>query len=619
MNFAVSTAHRAACDLLRSLCIAALLIDNVTAAPAAPDRASVRGLVVQLRDAPSHASLVRERGARALELAADASLPRAAREAARWQRVLAAQPSLRLASRRASGLSAQSLRFERALTHEQASALAERLAAHPDVAWAEPDVRERRLQVAGAPPGDPLFAGFNQQWWLQRHDGSDGLPIAQRLRGVPDFLTAWTQWSTGSVASRVAVLDSGITAHPELSGRVLPGYDMVADTVFSNDGDSRDADPSDPGDWVDASDLQRKEYQDAGCALSYSSWHGTAIAGMLFANTNNGADGAAMNWRGSVLPVRVATKCGADVDDIIDGMLWVAGLPACMRLNGAGECVETSADLGVPRARVVNISFGGTGSCARYQSTIDALRARGVVVVAAAGNEWTTPTRPAKCAGVIGVAALNRDGFKTHYSNFGPELAASGIATVGGDDGDRDARWSGLLADSGLLTITNNGDTGPAVHGYDHFYGTSFSTPAVAGAISLMLSVDPNLSYDQVVQGLRVSARPHVISPVLGMNECSASNPGRCLCTTQTCGAGILDVVQALAYAANPAGYTSNRKAESIDSTELRAAVALGPDRPPNPVTSPPDSGGGGGAMSAVWLAGLALAALRLARRRRSA
>jgi serine protease len=249
--------------------------------------------------------------------------------------------------------------------------------------------------------------------------------------------------------------------------------------------------------------------------------------------------------------------------------------------------------------------------CDPYQAAIDELRALGVVVVAAAGNEHTAPTRPAKCPGVVGVVALNRDGFKSNYSNFGAALTASGIATVGGDDAD--GRWA-ALADTGLVSIGNSGDTTPQRNDYYLYYGTSFSAPLAAGAVSLMLSVNPQLTHAQIVQGLRASARPHVGANVPGVAACSESNPGRCLCGTTTCGAGILDAVQAALYAANPAGYVAPAwPAVVLDSAELRAAAALGPDRPSN--TPPPSGGGGGGGggtTSLGWLLALLVAALRL-------
>ena len=594
---------------------AALVLAGPTAqaAPVAAAAASppVRAILVELRDAPTHASLMRDRSERAVRAstgAADGAPSLSQREAVRWQAVLAATPGLRLTARRAAGARAQWLELDRPLSRDDAQALAARLAARPEVAWAEPAARERRLQVAGQAPVDPYFGGFSGQWWLQPVQGSDAVPLSQRLRGVPGYLTAWVQVGTGSAGSRVAVLDNGIVSHADLAGRVLPGYDFVADTAYSNDGDGRDADPSDPGDWVDESDRTGNPASYSGCVPQDSSWHGTAIAGMLFANTDNGVGVAAMNWRGGVVPVRVAAKCGADVADIVDGMRWAAGLDVCKRSDSAGNCVELAPRNANP-VRVVNISFGGTGNCTPYQAAIDELRALGVVVVAAAGNEFGTPTRPAKCPGVVGVVALNRDGFKSNYSNFGPELAASGLATVGGDDSD--GAWASL-ADSGLLSIGNLGDTTPDAQAYFSYFGTSFAAPVVAGAVSLMLSVNPALTHAQIVDGLRRSARPHVLSSVNGVEPCSSVNPGRCLCSTQTCGAGILDIRQALAFAADPAAYVAPATgAAVIDSAELSAAAALGPDRTVSPSVA---SGGssGGGAASGGWLVALALLSLAL-------
>ncbi|HET9823432.1 MAG TPA: S8 family serine peptidase, partial [Burkholderiaceae bacterium] len=331
--------------------------------------------------------------------------------------------------------------------------------------------------------------------------------------------------------------------------------------------------------------------------------------GQLAALTNGG-DGdpmrpggvAAMNWNGRVLPVRVAGKCGADVADIVDGMRWAAGLPVA----------------GVPPnpnpARIINISFGGSAACGNlYQQAIDELRALpngGAVVVAAAGNGWSsTISRPASCNGVVGVGALNRDGFKSNYSNFGPKVV---VSTVGGDDND--GTWGPYLADSGIVTIGNASATSPGLPTYYGEFGTSFSTPIVAGAVSLMLSVNPALTVEQVIQGLRASARPHVTSSVPGVGSCSDANPGRCLCTSATCGAGILDVKRALDFAAAPTSYAPPMlSAPDVDSPELRSAVALGQDRPANPLPPPQASGGGGGgASSAPWIVALLLATCAL-------
>jgi serine protease len=541
---------------------------------------SVNGLIVQLRDAPTHEQRGREQAL-------------ARRDDTRWQQVLDAA-DVRVAASRPNGAGSRLLQFERRLTREQARALADRLQRRPEVAWVVPNERERRLQT----PNDPLFG---DQWWLRPVSGSDGNVISQRLRGVPGFQRGWQQ-NTGVPSARVAVLDTGITTHPELAGRVVGGHDFVSDVAVANDGNGRDTDPTDPGDWVSAADAATQDFD--GCTVENSSWHGTLIAGIVAARTNEGAGVAGANWDGRIVPVRVAGKCGADVADIIDGMRWAAGLPV------AGAPANPNP------ARIINLSFGGSAACTQaYQEAIDAIRAAGAVLVVAAGNERTAPTRPASCAGVIGVAAVNRDGFKTNYSNFGPTLA---IATVGGDDGE--GSWGDLFDDGGLLTIYNTGVTSAGASTHAYLFGTSFATPVVAGALSLMLSVNPALSADQLRTGLARTARPHVTSPHIG--ACSSANPWRCLCTTTTCGAGLLDVEQALLYAAAPATYVAPAWTPAIlDNPQTATAAARGADSGSSPPPPPPPAGNGGGsgggAMHPGWLLALGLASVLLWRSRR--
>ena len=246
---------------------------DAVAAPRTPERADevpVRGLIVRLREAAAHAEVQalpvqspgRERHqGRWQRVIEESDLPRGARgEAPRWRPV---------------GRDQHLVDFERPMSRAQALALAEKLAARPDVAWVDFNVRERRLQV----PTDPFFAN-GSQWWLRPAGGTDQNVIADRLRGVAGFQTAWQRPFT-AFQPAVAVLDTGNTPHPELAGRLLPGYDFVSDAKFAADGDGRDADPADPGDFVSAAD--RNDPYFAGCDLSNSSWHGTLIAGMLTA------------------------------------------------------------------------------------------------------------------------------------------------------------------------------------------------------------------------------------------------------------------------------------------------------------------------------------------------
>lgn len=600
---------------LAGLLLAAGLLPAALAATAAPP---VSGFLVRLHDAPAHVGPAQQ-----LLMSVQRASDEAAR-AARWSAVLtgtgvAAEPGWHLEP---MGQASYLLRPPRPLSAAELSRWTARLSARPEVAWVLPDEREARLQVELPTPSDPLFAGVSQQWWLQAAGGSNAQPLAARLRGVPGFQTAWVR-GTGSADAVVAVLDTGITAHPDIpADRLLPGFDMVSDwdagtgRGYANDGDGRDADPSDPGDWVDASDRAADAARYGGCAVSASTWHGTAVAGMIAAAANNGLGGAGAAWAGRILPVRVAGKCGASVRDIIDGMRWAAGLLVCQSwrstLDPSSGCAVW-APINPTPARIINISFGGAAAChAEYQAAVDELWALGVVVVAAAGNDHAAPARPASCNRVLGVAALNRDGFKANYSNFG---AALRIATVGGDDAA--GQWGGLLADGGLLSLAHSGAAAVGTPGYARHVGTSFATPLVSGAISLMLSAAPGLSADEIVNGLQASARPHVGSPWIG--ACSVNNPGRCLCTTSTCGAGILDADQAVAYAqAVAAGHSYQAPtwpAVLLDTTELAQAAALGPDREAPAATTPePDStesGQGGGAVG--WGSVMLLLAVTLA------
>lgn len=531
--------------------VAAALSAGGWAAHAGPATA-VDGLIVKLKNAPAH-----ERMATLSARTRDA-------EAGRLQQLLQTERLTDVRARPA-GRDAQHLSFGRRLPVAEAQALAERLRARADVEWVELNQRERLLQAAVVP--NDLYYAYNSpsdlgQWWLRPEGETAGSQA--RSWGAPGVQSAWSV-TKGVPSAVVAVLDTGVVSHADLSGRVLPGYDFVSDAEYANDGGGRDSNPADPGDWVSAQDIANNPSLFGGCNEQDSSWHGTLISGIVAAATNNTTGVAGISWNGRVLPVRVAGKCGATVVDITDGMRWAAGLSV----------------QGVPAnpnpARIINISFGGSAACGNlYQSTIDELAAHGVVVIAAAGNEQGAVTRPASCSGVVGVAALARDGLKAAYSNFGASVA---IATVGGDD----------TVDDGLLTLLNTGTTAPGSDTYGNVFGTSFATPVVSGVVSLMLSANPSLSRQQIINGLKSTARPHVQSSS-GVPVCSSANPGVCVCTTSTCGAGVLDADGAVRYA----------QSAPLD-------------------TGSPAGDGGGGALGLAWLTGLALAVWRLAALRQRA
>jgi serine protease len=414
----------------------------------------------------------------------------------------------------------------------------ERLAADPEVEFAVPDERRR----AHAVPSDPFFA---DQWYLRSAEVA-----AARNELVWDT-------TTGAADTVVAVLDTGIRyEHPDLrrtseGGRMLPGYDFVSGESggtfrVANDGDGRDDDPSDPGDWLSATDLATTLFRDCSPDNDLdglpdpqpSSWHGTRVAGMLAAITNNGVGLAGATWSGNVLPVRVLGKCGGYDSDIIAGMRWAAGL----------------AVSGVPAnptpAKVLNMSLGGSGTCTRaYQDAMADLTAAGVLVVASAGNENGPVDVPGNCPGALAVGGLRQVGTKVGYSSQGPEV---GISAPAGN-------CVNLVGDClfSLITTTNTGSTTPAASGYtdarfDINIGTSFSSPIVAGIAALMHGVNASLKTADFRARLQAAARPFPAEA--GLPTCPATDPstGQCNCTGSTCGAGIADAVQSVAEARRP-------------------------------------------------------------------
>jgi serine protease len=424
------------------------------------------------------------------------------------ERVLAVAQSTGVGVQSQSAISGRLhlLRTPAPLQGEGLDAAMRRLRLHPDVEFVEPDVRVKRLAV----PNDPLFS---QQWHLMTPAVSPG--------GI-NMPPAW-DLSTGTTGPGapvvIATLDTGVRfAHPDLAGRLLPGYDFVSEVDFANDGDGRDADASDPGDWVSAADRQSNPAIFGSCGVEDSSWHGTFIAGLIAAASNNAVGVSGVNWGARILPVRVFGKCGALVSDILEGMRWAAGLSV------AGAPANPTP------ARVINLSFGGDAACtASYQNVIDEVTAAGVLVVAAAGNEGAQLRRPADCRNVLAVGAVQNNGQKATYSNVG---AGMGLMAPGG------------TSSQPLISADNDGLRSPGVDSYGGKLGTSFSAPLAAAVASLMLTVNPTLTPAQLIAQLRASARAHVT--IAGGPTCTSGITVPCNCTTALCGAGLLDAQSAV-------------------------------------------------------------------------
>jgi len=466
----------------------------------------------------------------------------------------------------------------------------ERLRSDPEVEYAVPD--HRRYPHA-TNPDDPLFAG---QWYLKFTEVS-----------ATDAIDAWDheQGSTGVV---IAVLDTGVLYdHPDLGrgdkgGKLLPGYDFVTGILQANDGDGRDADPSDPGDWINDADKTHAEFTN--CDVSGSSWHGTRVAGMLGALTNNSAGVAGLDWNSFLLPVRVLGKCGGIDSDIMAGMRWAAGLH-----------VAGVPDNPTP-ARILNLSLGADGACeASYQDVIQELTAHKVLVVISAGNDGTVVASPGNCPGVAAIAAIRQAGSKVGFSNLGPAVT---IAAPGGNC----VNPSGGACLFSLDTTSNSGTTGPGTNIFtDQFnsnLGTSFSAPIVSGVAALMLSRNNNLSTSQLLARLREGARqfPGAVADAPGILVCHVPTSNQdhqlqqCLCTTDTCGAGMVDAANSVEAADRPIAAISVtatvRAGQNVRLNGTGSAAACGRTVASyawtviSPTTNPPSVTGANTSMASV-------------------
>ncbi|HZF26495.1 MAG TPA: S8 family serine peptidase [Steroidobacteraceae bacterium] len=436
----------------------------------------------------------------------------------------------------------QLLRLEQPLSAADLQQTLERLSADPGVEYAVPDRRRWPHLV----PSDSLFT---TQWYLQ----------SAQLSGIRAS-TAWDT-TTGSAGTVIAVLDTGVRfnhpdlGHAEQGGKLLAGYDFIAGEsatsfLVANDGDGRDSDPSDPGDWIDAGDQQNAEF--SSCPVSDSSWHGTRVAGIIGAATNNGIGMAGITWNAWILPVRVLGKCGGFDSDIMAGMRWAAGLS----VSGVPDNPHP--------ANIINMSLGADGACnAAYADVINELTARGVVVMASAGNDGTFIDSPANCAGVMAVVGLRQAGTKVGFSSLGLD---AGIGAPGGNCVNIGAGQPCLFS---INTTSDVGRTAPAGPTYtDQFnfsVGTSFSSPIVAGAAGLMHAVNARLPPALVIARLKQSAAPFPSTsnstpapPVCHVPANSSDvQTAECICTTQTCGAGMLDAFAAVGAAQRPIAFVN--------------------------------------------------------------
>ena len=451
---------------MNSLAVATALVLAAAAAPAAAGQVNTAGLQSQ---ASHDRFIVKYR---------DGSTPNASATALQQSLDRAANANGRgvgLERVRRIATGAEVVRADRKLDRVDAEALMRQIAADPNVEYVEVD----RLLKPVLTPNDPSYP---QQWGFQDADAG---------------IRANTAWDVATGTNTiVAVLDTGITSHSDLNANVLAGYDFISDTFVSRDGNGRDADASDPGDWnTDATQ----------CPTSNSSWHGTHVAGTVAARTNNAVGVAGTAFNAKIVPVRVLGRCGGYTSDIADGIIWASG--------GSVTGVANIAT----RADVINMSLGGSGACdATTQAAINGAVSRGTTVVVAAGNSNADAANfsPASCNGVINVASVTSTSSRSSFSNYGAKIDVSAPG-------------------SSILSTLNSGTQGPSTENYASYNGTSMASPHVAGVVALMQSRRKAL-------GLALLSPADVEAT---LKSTAYALAGTC---TGGCGAGIVDARKAV-------------------------------------------------------------------------
>ena len=303
--------------------------------------------------------------------------------------------------------------------------------------------------AAAAPPNDPYYGP--DQWG-------------------PKQIRAEQAWATSRGAGQViAIVDSGVDlSHPDLAGKIAGGATFTGCAVNG---------PCGNGDW-----------DSGGQAGQPPSPHGTHVAGIAAATTGNGIGIAGVAPDARLLAVKVLTEDGGSFEEIAAGIRW---------------SVDNGAD-------VINMSLGAlpgvqalavTGVFADVREAVQYATARGVVVVAAAGNDFASICgEPAFDPNILCVVSTDRNEARSSFSNFGVSKSPDNVVAAPGGAGL-------LFCEDDIVSTVPAGAEGTCSNagGYDSYAGTSMATPHVAGVAALLTA--QGRSRADVIRILKSTAR----------------------------------------------------------------------------------------------------------------
>jgi subtilisin family serine protease len=375
------------------------------------------------------------------------------------------------------------LRLRSSLADFDARAAAAALRAQPGVLGAAPNLNMRLDLV----PNDP---DLSNQWHLSNSAAAIHAPAG------------WNR-STGSPDVVIAIIDTGVDiGHPDLVSKIWTNPGEIPGNGIDDDhnGYQDDVHGWDFGDG--ASDPSPKPIFDPVFGID-EGWHGTYVAGLAAAATNNGIGIAGVAWGCRVLPLKVANAAG--------------DIPLSAIVSAVDYAIAA-------RVSVINFSLGAADTSARsiFQPLVNAAFNADIVVVASAGNDGTdTPNYPAACDSVLSVAATNVSNVRSSFSNWGwyVNLCAPG-----------ETMWSSISRNyvyddtSQLYFEILWGWDG--VNPYMSGDGTSFSAPLVSGAVAVMRSQSPGmharLAMDRIIATGDVKLYDNPIGPKLDLDAALA-------------------------------------------------------------------------------------------------
>lgn len=346
-----------------------------------------------------------------------------------------------------------------------------KFATNVGASWVAANLAAKGLTITGAIPSLDIkrlaVPPSQELMWVEELRGEPGLVFAEpnylahAAETIPDDPHYTEQWGlprirapqawdlTTGDALIIAVIDTGVDLdHPDLVGKLWTNADEIPDNGLDDDGNGY-VDDSHGWDFVNDDAEPQDDY-----------WHGTHVAGIAAADTDNGQGVAGISWGARIMPLKVLDASGdGNYADVASAMVY-------------------AADSG---ARILNLSLGGEDYSTTLAEAVSYARERGCLLAAATGNDSGAVLYPAANGGVLAVVATDRWDRRWSGSNHGSEVdvAAPGVDIYS--------------------TILNNT--------YLSASGTSTATPHVSGLAALVWSVKPDLTNDEVARVITETVR----------------------------------------------------------------------------------------------------------------